>query len=149
MTKSIYLTYHFQPYKMWECSDSVVKCLTRDQGAAGSSLTGVNVLCPWERHINPSLVLVQPRKTHPCITGSLLMGHKESNQTKQNLIRAISLIITHWVPSELFCLSWFTFHQHNYSHIRTISLFEPVQNALKVVRDPCQKITLLYLKVRV
>ena len=29
-----------------ECSGSVVECLTRDQGAVGSSLTGVTVLCP-------------------------------------------------------------------------------------------------------
>ena len=35
------------------------------------------------KNINPSLVLVQPRKTRPCITERLLMGHKESNQTKQ------------------------------------------------------------------
>ena len=34
-------------------------------------------------NINPSLVLVQPRKTHPFITERLLMGRKESNQTKQ------------------------------------------------------------------
>ena len=34
------------------------------------------------KNINPSLVLVQPRKTHPFITERLLMGHKESN--KQN-----------------------------------------------------------------
>ena len=32
------------------------------------------------RHIYPSLVLVQPRKTHPYITERLLMGCKESNQ---------------------------------------------------------------------
>ena len=32
--------------------------------------------------INPSLVLVQPRKTRPYITEILLMGRKESNQTK-------------------------------------------------------------------
>ena len=38
---------------------------------------------PWARHIYPSLVLVQPRKTRPFITERLLMGHKESNQTKQ------------------------------------------------------------------
>ena len=31
--------------------------------------------------INPSLVLVQPRKTRPYITERLLMGRKESNQT--------------------------------------------------------------------
>ena len=47
---------------------------------------------PYRRHcvvslsknINPSLVLVQPRKTHPYITERLLIGRKESNQTKQN-----------------------------------------------------------------
>ena len=34
------------------------------------------------KNINPSLVLVQPRKTSPFITERLLMGRKESNQTK-------------------------------------------------------------------
>ena len=42
---------------------------------------------PWARHIDPSLVLDQPRKTRPCLTERLLMGCKESNQTK--LKRAI------------------------------------------------------------
>ena len=37
---------------------------------------------PWARHIYPSFVLVQPRKTRPCLTERLLMGRKESNQTK-------------------------------------------------------------------
>ena len=36
------------------------------------------------KNINPSLVLVQPRKTRPFITERLLMGHKESNQTKND-----------------------------------------------------------------
>ena len=45
---------------------------------------------PWDRrhcvvflskNINPSLVLVQPRKTRPFITERLLMGRKESNET--------------------------------------------------------------------
>ena len=37
------------------------------------------------KNINPSLVLVQPRKTRPFITERLLMGRKESKQTnKQN-----------------------------------------------------------------
>ena len=31
------------------------------------------------KNINPSLVLVQPRKTRPFITERLLMGRKESN----------------------------------------------------------------------
>ena len=39
-----------------------------------------------KRHINPSLVLVQPRKTHPYITERLLMGCKESNKKKYNMI---------------------------------------------------------------
>ena len=48
-----------------ERSGSVVECLTGDREAAGSSLIGITAL--WSlRHIYPSLVLVQPRKTRPC-----------------------------------------------------------------------------------
>ena len=62
----------------------MVECLTQDPGAMGSSLTGVTALWVLEqRHIYPSLVLVQPRKTCPCLTERLLMGRKESNQTNQ------------------------------------------------------------------
>ena len=42
------------------------------------------------KNINPSLVLVQPRKTRPFITERLLMGRKESNKqtnTEWALIR--------------------------------------------------------------
>ena len=35
-----------------------------------------------EEDIYPSLVLVQPRNTRTCLTERLLMGRKESNQTK-------------------------------------------------------------------
>ena len=35
------------------------------------------------KNINPSLVLVQPRKTRPFITERLLMGCKRSNQTNK------------------------------------------------------------------
>ena len=48
---------------------------------------------PWARPIYPSLVLVQPRKTRPCLTERWLMGCKESNQTnkkkKTNLINSV------------------------------------------------------------
>ena len=37
------------------------------------------------KNINPSLVLVHPRKTRPFITERLLMGRKESNQTKLSM----------------------------------------------------------------
>ena len=48
---------------------------------------------PYRRHcvlslsknINPSLVLVQPRKTRPFITERLLMGRKKSNQTNKQI----------------------------------------------------------------
>ena len=63
-----------------ERSGSVVKCLTRDREAAGSSLTSVTALWSFSKtYIYPSLVLVQPRKTRPCLTERLLMGGKESN----------------------------------------------------------------------
>ena len=35
------------------------------------------------------LVLVQPRKTHPCLTERLLMGRKESNQTNKHVFTRI------------------------------------------------------------
>ena len=38
------------------------------------------------KNINPSLVLVQPRKTGPFITERLLMGRKESNQTNNKTL---------------------------------------------------------------
>ena len=63
-----------------ERSGSVVECLTRDRGAAGSSLTGVTAFGPWERRIYPSLVL-----DPSLLTERLLMGCKESNQNKKNL----------------------------------------------------------------
>ena len=57
---------------------------------------------PWARHIYPSLVLVQPRKTRPCLTERLLMGRKESNQTnKTNLILLVATFVA--LPS----------HQHH------------------------------------
>ena len=44
---------------------------------------------PWflSKNINPSLVLVQPRKTHPFITERLLIWRKESNQTNKMMVR--------------------------------------------------------------
>ena len=43
------------------------------------------IVVPEQDTFYPSLVLVQPRKTRPCLNERLLMGHKESNQTnKQN-----------------------------------------------------------------
>ena len=75
-----------------ECSGSVVECLTRDRGATGLSLSSVTVLWSLSKQIYPSLVLVQPRKTRPCLTERLLMGRKESNQTNTNCLLGHMLI---------------------------------------------------------
>ena len=61
----------------------VVECLTRNWGAPGLILNCITALCPWARHINSSLVLVQPSNTCPYVTEWLLMGRKESNQTSK------------------------------------------------------------------
>ena len=49
------------------------------------------------KNINPSLVLVLPRKTRPCITERLLMGRKESNQTNN---RADTIFVMRKVQRE-------------------------------------------------
>ena len=41
------------------------------------------------KNINPSLVLVQPRKTRPFITERLLMGRKKSVQTKSQSVQSL------------------------------------------------------------
>ena len=64
-----------------ERSGSVVEFLTWDGEVAGSSLTGVTALCPWARHINPCLALVQCRKTRSDITDFFYWDVK--NQFKQ------------------------------------------------------------------
>ena len=45
------------------------------------------------KNINPSLVLVQPRKTRPFITERLLMGRKESNQTNKQSVGSRPTIV--------------------------------------------------------
>ena len=45
------------------------------------------------KNINPSLVLVHPRKTRPFITERLLMGRKESNQTNKTRVCCFIFII--------------------------------------------------------
>ena len=45
------------------------------------------------KNINPSLVLVQPRKNRPCLTEILLMGRKESNQISSVATSLVSFIV--------------------------------------------------------
>ena len=44
------------------------------------------------KNINPSLVLVQPRKSRPYITERLLMGRKESNKKQTNKILILCIV---------------------------------------------------------
>ena len=73
---------------------------------------------PQQRHcivslnkkINPSLVLVQPKKTRPFITERLLMGPKESNQTNTHIwekwTHNLHLYWSYLLPAlEIFMLS--------------------------------------------
>ena len=74
---------------IWVCT--VCLCRTQNMLDVGAQWLSGRVLgspasmhCgPWPRHIYPSLVLVQPRKTRPCLTERLLRGRKESNQTNK------------------------------------------------------------------
>ena len=79
------LVYKFSAKSKWVWPGNTIANFSyttdQDRGAAGLSLTSITALCAWARHINPSLVQVQPRKTRPFITERLLMGRKKSNQT--------------------------------------------------------------------
>ena len=59
----------------------MVECLNQDKRPLVRASPASECCGPWARHIYPSLVLVQPRKTRPCFTERLLMGRKESNKT--------------------------------------------------------------------
>ena len=73
-----------------ECSSSVVECSIQ--------ATPASLRCDLEQ----GTLLVQPRKTGPYISERLLMGHKESNQTKQNYLREIIAKLETWVKVQNF-----------------------------------------------
>ena len=64
--------------------------------------SGVTALCPLARHINPSLLLVQSRKTRPYITEILLMGRKESNQTNKQTKYILNEVLTSCLAGTLY-----------------------------------------------
>ena len=66
---------------IWERSGSVVERLT--PRGRGFEPHRRHCIVSLSKNINPSLVLVQPRKTRPFITERLLIGRKESNQTNK------------------------------------------------------------------
>ena len=62
---------------------SVVECLTRDRGDAGSSFIEGTAFCPLARHFILCLVMVQPRKTHPDMSDSKNVDWDVKNQIQQ------------------------------------------------------------------
>ena len=62
----------------------MVECLTLVTKGRGLEPYRRRCIVSLSKNINPSLVLVQPRMTRPFINERLLMGRKESNQTKKN-----------------------------------------------------------------
>ena len=80
---------HLIPYYMrlpkifWERSGRVLG--SRPRGC-GFEPHQCHCVVSLSKNIDPALVLVQPRKTHPFITERLLMGRKESNQTKPKIL---------------------------------------------------------------
>ena len=65
----------------------MVECLYRDREARVRASPASLRCGPGARDIYPSFVLVQPRKTRPCLTERLLIGRKESNQTNKQIIK--------------------------------------------------------------
>ena len=59
--------------------------LSRVKHSTTEPLRSLVTALSLSKNINPSLVLVQPRKTGPFITERLLMGRKESNQTNKQI----------------------------------------------------------------
>ena len=72
------------------------------------------------KNINPSLVLVQPRKTRPFITERLLMGRKESNQTNKSSISngpCFNSFHIHVHFNEMLCRAKVQWHQYKVTFI--------------------------------
>ena len=75
----------------WERSGSVVECLTRDRGAAGSSLTCVTMFWSLSKTHLSQLSTGLTQEDRPCLTERSLMGCKESNQTNNTYLTVYSL----------------------------------------------------------
>ena len=59
------------------------RVLDSRQRRGGSEPHRLHRVVSLSKNINPSLVLVQPRKTCPYVTERLLIGRKETNQTNK------------------------------------------------------------------
>ena len=76
-------------HQKWELSGSVLDSRPKGRGFEPHRR---HCVVSFSKNINPSLVLVQPRKTRPFITERLLMGSKESKQTNKQIIKSVCLV---------------------------------------------------------
>ena len=89
MCGKIYLKYQLSEITFWLQGTQWLSGRMLDSGPKGRGIEPHRRHCvvSLSKNINPSLVLVQPRKTRPfIITERLLMGRKESNLTKDHSI---------------------------------------------------------------
>ena len=110
------------------------------------------------KNINPSLVLVQPRNTHPFITERLLMGRKESNQTNKHTVAKLTCPCNKLQTSISFTRSDTGAVMDSEPHLsctyKTSVLFEPlavcVQAGCSAIPfyTPTKPLLLLYFKYK-
>ena len=114
--QNLYVSYtmSLNPYK----PSILFVCRGGGGGGGGGQCLSDRVLKPHWRQcvvslsktINPSLLLVQPRKTCPFITVRLLLGRKESNQTNFLFVRHSETSANCVNPNRrrhiLWCLIW-------------------------------------------
>ena len=68
-------------------------------------LSSVSAMCPWARHINPSLVLVQPRKTRPRHNWKIVDWNVKNQMKQTNKTKTLSsAMFLHCVDTMLYIL---------------------------------------------
>ena len=80
-------------------------------------------LVSLSKNINPSLVLVQPRKTRPFITERLLMGGKESNQTNNQLRMKFIMLIYVKMPTIVGILTFIRMINTKFESLKARKVF--------------------------
>ena len=89
------------------------------------------------KNINPSLVLVQPRKTHPYINERLLMGCKESKHTNEILKRCPM-----YEPFKIQCIPFTTHLNITLICIQHSHVVAPIFFYKGILQRHCRKMTM-------
>ena len=90
---------------------------SRPMGCRFLSLTGLTALYPWATHINPCLVLVQPRRTRPDKTENIV-DWDVKNQIKQNKLYIFvkKYVLSTWISKRnVINIRFFTIVYNEYT----------------------------------